>query len=71
MTEEITIAYRDKKFKKTRYLVIDGDEKPEEDEAKKMIAEDSPQGGDLLWIKSADEINMERLKNSSTRRRRR
>lgn len=61
MTNEITIAYRDNRYNKTRYLVIDGDEKPEEDEAKKMIAEDSPQGGDLLWIKSAEEIRVERL----------
>lgn len=61
MTNEITIAYRDKKFKKTRYLMIDGEVKPSEDEVKKMIAEDLPQGGDLLWIKSAEEIRIERL----------
>ena len=35
MTKEITIAYRDKKYDKNRYLVIDGEVKPSEDEAKK------------------------------------
>jgi hypothetical protein len=61
MTNEITIAYRDKRYNKTRYLIAFGIVKPSEDEAKKMIAEDSPQGGDLLWIKSAEEIRIERL----------